>query len=88
MAGIAQREGFIWTPDDDIDLLSVDVDIDASEEEVKGMIGINKAGREWLRGETTLSEYCDKLQLFGTPDPYELVGEFLDHTELIMRHGL
>jgi hypothetical protein len=88
MSVIAQREGFIWTPDDEIDLLSVEVDLDASEEEVKGMININKAGREWLNGQITLSEYCDKLQHFGISNPYELVGEFLNHTELIMRNGL
>ncbi|MTJ11494.1 hypothetical protein FJR11_02555 [Anabaena sp. UHCC 0187] len=88
MSGIAQREGFIWTPDDDIDLLSVEIDADADDAEFAGMIGINKAGREFLENDISLTDYCDKLQLFGIPDPYELVGEFLDHTEMIMRYGL
>ena len=88
MSQIAQREGFIWIPEDDIDLLSVEIDVDASDEEFNGMIGINKAGREWLENDISLRDYCDKLQLFGIPDPYELVGEFSEHTELIMRHGL
>jgi hypothetical protein len=88
MTGIAEREGIIWTPDDDIDLLSVEIDFDASDEEFNGMIGINKAGREWLQNDISLSDYCDKLQSFSIPNPYELVGEFLDHTELIMRYGL
>ncbi|MBE9202138.1 MULTISPECIES: hypothetical protein [unclassified Nodularia (in: cyanobacteria)] len=88
MTGIAEREGRIWVPDDEIDLLSVDIDFDATGEEFDGMIGINKAGREWLQNQISLRDYCDKLQLFGIPDPYQLVGEFCDHTELIMRAGL
>ncbi|MBJ7298549.1 MAG: hypothetical protein JHC73_20140 [Dolichospermum sp.] len=88
MSQIAQREGFIWIPKDDIDLLSVEIDLDASDEEFNGMIGINKAGREWLQNDISLEDYCDKLELFGILDPYELVGEFLEHTELIMRYGL
>jgi hypothetical protein len=88
MSQIAEREGFIWIPQDDIDLLSVEIDVDASDEEFNGMIGINKAGREWLQNDISLHDYCDKLQLFGIIDPYELVGEFLEHTELIMRYGL
>jgi hypothetical protein len=88
MSEIAQREGFIWVPDDDIDLISVEIDIDADDSEFDNMIGINKASREWLQSEITLSEYCDKLLFYDVPNPYELVGEFLNHTELIMRHGL
>ncbi|WP_193196414.1 hypothetical protein [Nostoc sp. MG11] len=43
---IAQREGFLWVPGDDIDLLAVEIDVDASDEEFAGMIGCNKAARE------------------------------------------
>ncbi|MBK1987311.1 hypothetical protein A0J48_007140 [Sphaerospermopsis aphanizomenoides BCCUSP55] len=88
MSEIAQREGYIWVPDDDIDLLSVDIDVDASDEEFQNMMGINKAGRQWLNSDISLRDYCDKLQFFDIPNPYELVGEFLNHTELIMRAGL
>ena len=88
MSRIAQREGLIWVPEDDIDLLSVEIDTDAGDEEFNGMIGINKAGREFLQNDISLRDYCDKIQFFGIADPYELVGEFLDHTELIMRCGL
>lgn len=88
MSEIAQREGFIWVPDDEIDLLAVEIDADATDAEFNGMIGINKAGREWLQNKISLRDYCDKLQLCGISNPYELVGEFLDHTELIMRNGL
>jgi hypothetical protein len=34
------------------------------------------------------SDYCDILELNDIPNPFELVGEFCDHTELIMRVGL
>ncbi|MGI2909045.1 hypothetical protein [Tolypothrix sp. VBCCA 56010] len=85
---IAQREGFIWVPDDDIDLLAVEIDIDASDEEFAGMIGCNKAAKEWLENKITLSDYCDKLQLYGVKDPFEIVGEFCDHVELIMHRGI
>jgi len=88
MSEIAQREGFIWVPDDDIDLLSVEIDVDANDDEFNNMIGINKASREWLDNQITLRDYCDKLQLHDVLNPYELVGEFLGHTELIMRSGL
>lgn len=85
---IAQREGFLWVPDDDIDLLAVEIDVDASEEEFTGMIQINKAAREWLDNQISLADYCDKLQLYGVKDPFEIVGEFFDHVELIMYRGV
>ncbi|MDZ8108991.1 MAG: hypothetical protein RM338_25665 [Nostoc sp. DedQUE12a] len=85
---IAQREGFLWTPDDDIDLLAVEIDVDASDEEFAGMIGCNKAAREWLENRISLADYCDKLQLHGVPDPLEIVGDFFDHVELMMYRGV
>ncbi|MEH2351938.1 hypothetical protein [Nostoc sp.] len=85
---IAQREGFLWVPDDDIDLLAVEIDADASDEEFAGMIGCNKAAREWLENRISLADYCDKLQLHGVKNPLEIVGEFFDHVELIMYRGV
>ncbi|WP_029635972.1 hypothetical protein [[Scytonema hofmanni] UTEX B 1581] len=85
---IAQREGLLWVPDDDIDLLAVEIDVDASDEEFAGMIGCNKAAREWLENQISTADYCDKLQLYGVKDPYEIVGEFCDHIELIMYRGV
>lgn len=85
---IAQRTGIIWTPQDNIDLLAVGLDIDHDESDVLAMININQAARDWLNGEISLSDYCDILQINGIPDPFEIVGEFCDHTELIMRAGL
>jgi hypothetical protein len=85
---IAQREGLLWVPDDDIDLLAVEVDVDASDEEFVGMIGCNKAAREWLENQISTADYCDKLQLHGIKDPLEIVGEFCDHIELIMYRGV
>ena len=85
---IAQREGFLWVPDDDIDLLAVEIDVDASDEEFAGMIGCNKAAREYLENQISLSDYCDKLQLNGVQNPYEIVGEFCNHIELIMYRGV
>lgn len=85
---IAQREGFLWVPGDDIDLLAVEIDVDASDEEFAGMIGCNKAAREYLENQISLSDYCDKLQLHGVEDPLEIVGDFFDHVELIMYRGV
>lgn len=85
---IAQREGLIWVPEDDIDLLAVEIDVNATDEEFAGMIGCNKASREWLDNQISLSDYCDKLQLYGVQNPYEIVGEFCDHVGLIMYQGL
>lgn len=87
MSEIAQREGFLWIPEDDIDLLAVEVDHDASDDEFWGMIRCNQAAREWLQNDISLADYCDKLQLNGIPDPFEIVGEFCRHTELIMLKG-
>jgi hypothetical protein len=88
MGGIAERTGILWVPDDDIDLLSVGLDIEHDTADIKSMLNINQAGRDWLDGKISLSDYCDILQLNNIPDPYELVGEFCDHTELIMKMGL
>ncbi len=87
-SSIAQREGFLWVPEDDIDLLAVEIDVDASDEEFAGMIGCNKAAREWLDNQISLADYCDKLQFHGVQNPYEIVGDFCDHVELIMLRGL
>lgn len=85
MSQIAQRTGIIWTPQDDIDLLAVSADADA---DFLGMININQAARDWLDNKISLSDYCDILQMNGIPNPFELVDEFCEHTELIMRVGL
>ncbi|MCM0591345.1 MAG: hypothetical protein KA716_31850 [Gloeotrichia echinulata DEX184] len=85
---IAQKEGFIWIPEDDIDLLAVEIDVDATDEEFAGMIGCNKAAREWLDNQISLTDYCDKLQFYGVHNPYEIVGDFCHHVELIMHQGL
>jgi hypothetical protein len=88
MSQIAQRTGIIWTPQDDIDLLAVGLDGEYDDADLLGMININQAARDWLDNKISLSDYCDILELNDIPDPFELVGEFCDHTELIMRVGL
>ncbi|MTJ12350.1 hypothetical protein FJR11_07020 [Anabaena sp. UHCC 0187] len=85
---IAQRTGMIWSPADDIDLLAVSVANDDGDAEIRAMLNINQAARDWLNGTISLMDYCDILQINDIPDPYEIVGEFCDHTELIMRAGL
>ncbi|RUS93769.1 hypothetical protein DSM107003_42700 [Trichormus variabilis SAG 1403-4b] len=86
--GIAERTGIIWVPEDDIDLLAVGLDEDYDDSDVQSMININQAGRDWLDNKISLSDYCDILEANNIPDPFELVGEFCEHTELIMRAGL
>jgi hypothetical protein len=88
MSQIAQRTGIIWTPQDDIDLLAVGLDCEYDDADFLAMIQINQAARDWLDNKISLSDYCDILQLNGIPDPFELVSEFCEHTELIMRAGL
>ncbi|MGM3305102.1 hypothetical protein ACSQ6I_03805 [Anabaena sp. WFMT] len=88
MSSIAERTGIIWVPEDDIDLLAVGLDDEYNESDFLAMLNINQAGRDWLDGKISLMDYCDILQSNDIPDPYELVGEFCDHTELIMRAGL
>ena len=86
--GIAERTGIIWVPDDDIDLLSVGLGDEYDQADVIGMININQAGRDWLNNAIGIMDYCDILQENGIADPYEIVGEFCDHTELIIKAGL
>lgn len=88
MSKIAQRTGIIWTPQDDIDLLAVGLDCEHDDAEFLGMININEAARSWLDNKISLSDYCDILQMNGIPDPFEIVGEFCEHTELIMSVGV
>ncbi|BAZ66269.1 hypothetical protein ACE1AT_13925 [Pelatocladus sp. BLCC-F211] len=87
MSKIAQRTEIIWTPDDPLDLLAVDVDGNCSETEFLGMLAINQAGRDWLTGKIDTVEYLDKLEFYGIPDPFEILDEFADHVELVISHG-
>lgn len=87
MSKIAERTGIIWTPDDPLDLLSVDVDGNCSEDEFQGMIAINRAGRDWLTGKIDIVEYLDKLEYYGIPNPFEIVDDFADHVEFVISHG-
>jgi hypothetical protein len=87
MSRIAERTGIIWTPDDPLDLLSVSVDGEASEADVRGMLAINQAGRDWLTGKIGIVEYLEKLEYYGIPDPFEIVDEFADHVEFVISHG-
>jgi hypothetical protein len=85
---IAQRIGVIWTPQDDVDLLCVGLDSEHDDADFWGMINANKAARDWLDGKISISDYCDILQINGISDPFEIIGNFCDHTELIMSAGL
>ncbi|MBE9054171.1 hypothetical protein IQ243_28025 [Nostocales cyanobacterium LEGE 11386] len=87
MSKIAERTGVIWTPDDALDLLSVDVDGNCSQEEFWGMVAINQAGRDWLTGKIDIVEYLDKLEYYGVPNPFEIVDEFAEHVEFVISHA-
>lgn len=89
MTAIAERVGRIWTPQDDIDLLAVSIDSeDTSESAIQAMIAINQAARDWLDNKISTSDYCDILEYNGVSNPFEIVGEFCEHTELIILKGL
>ena len=83
MSKIAERTGIIWVPDDALDLLSVSVDGQASDEEFRGMLAINQAGRDWLTGRIDIVEYLDRLECYGIPNPFELLDEFAEHIEFV-----
>lgn len=87
MSKIAERTGIIWTPDDSLDLLSVDVDGNCSESEFQGMLAINQAGRDWLTGEIDIVEYLDRLEHYGILNPFEIVDEFADHVDFVIDHA-
>jgi hypothetical protein len=87
MSKIAERTGVIWTPSDTLDLLSVDVDGTCSDEEFKGMLAINQAGRDWLTGKIDTLEYLDKLEYYGIRNPFEMLDEFADHVDFVISHG-
>lgn len=87
MSKIAERTGIIWTPDDPLDLLSVDVHGNCSESEFQGMLAINQAGRDWLVGKIDIITYLDKLEHYGIPDPFEIVDEFADHVDFVIDHA-
>ncbi|MCC5641073.1 hypothetical protein LC593_35660 [Nostoc sp. CHAB 5844] len=87
MSKIAERTGLIWTPDDALNLLSVDVDGNCSEAEFQGMLAINQAGRDWLVGKIDIIEYLDKLEYYGVPNPFEILDEFADHVDFVISHG-
>lgn len=87
MSKIAERTGIIWTPDDALDLLSVDIDGEASESDFQGMMAVNQAGRDWLTGKIDAVEYLDKLEHYGISNPFEMLDEFSDHVDFIYSHG-
>jgi len=84
---IAERAGFVWSPDDPLDLLSVSVDGICTAFEWEGMLAINKAGRDWLGFKITTEQYLEILHGWGIVDPYELLNEFSDHVEAILACG-
>ena len=87
MSRIAERSGIIWVPDDPLDLLSVQIDGDASLDEFKGMLAINQAGRDWLIGKIGITEYLDKLEHYGIPNPFEFLDEFAEHVDFVISHA-
>ena len=87
MSRIAERSGIIWTPEDPLDLLAVDVRGEASESDFWGMVAINTAGRNWLNGQLDTETYCDTLEHYGIIDPYAYLEEYSEHIDFIISHG-
>ncbi|MBD2243218.1 hypothetical protein [Nostoc sp. FACHB-888] len=87
MSRIAERIGLIWTPEDPLDFLAVDVEGNCCDAEFQGMIAINQAGRDWLTGKIDIIEYLDKLEYYGIPNPFEIVDEFADHIDFVISHS-
>lgn len=81
---IAQRTGVIWIPSDIVDLFTVSVEGNVSEEEFQGMLNINKAARLFTDGCIDGEEYLDRVEYYGIKEPWEIVGESLEHLELIL----
>lgn len=86
MSQIAARNNCLWTPDDLLDLLSVEVDGESIDSDFQGMITINKSGRLWLNGELDTATYYEVLDHFGI-NPLEFVGEVEEHVDYLISHG-
>lgn len=87
-SAIAQRSGIIWTPPDLIDLLAVSIDGTASNEEFWGMVRINQAARDLLKGDMLLDTYLDYLEYEGIREPQEIWNECVQHIEMLTGHDL
>lgn len=81
---IAADNGFLWTPPDLDDLLTVSVDGDADNSTVQGMLVINGAASQWLTGNLDDYTYFELLDHFGI-DPLRFVAEVEEHVDLLKR---
>jgi hypothetical protein len=86
MSQLAERIGILWTPPSLLDLLIVSVDGECTEADFQGMLDINTAARDWLRGTSDLDRYFDTLADHGV-DPYDFVGEVAEHVDYLESHG-
>lgn len=82
-SSIAARSGGVWTPPDLIDLLAVSIDGTSSSEELEGMLRINQAARDLLRGDMLLDTYLDYLENEGIREPQEIWNEAVEHVEFL-----
>lgn len=73
----------IWTPGDPLDLITVEVGATASDQEIRGMLAINQAARNFVDGIIDPIEYLDKLEHFGIVEPLEFLNEFVEHIEFV-----
>lgn len=81
---IASDNNLLWTPPDVYDLLTVSVDGQADNSTVEGMLVVNAAANQWLRGAIDDYTYFELLDHYGI-DPLTFVGEVEEHLELLMR---
>jgi hypothetical protein len=81
---IASDNNLLWVPQDIGDLLTVTVDGAADNTTVQGMLAVNAATEQWLRGEIDDNYYFDLLAQYEI-HPNEFVGEVEEHIELLMR---
>lgn len=83
---IASDNNLLWLPEDISDLLTVSVDVGASDSTEEGMCVINNAASQWTSGEIDDYTYFELLDHFGI-DPYRFVGEVEEHLQLIMNQS-
>jgi hypothetical protein len=86
MSRIAERSGILWTPDDLLDLISVEVDGEADQSAIQGMHLINQSGRNWLDNQLDTETYLDVLASCGL-DPYAFLDEAVEHVDYLESHG-
>ncbi|MBC1238705.1 hypothetical protein [Nostoc sp. 2RC] len=75
----------LWIPPHADELLVVTVDAGASDTDFEGMLLVNQAANDWLRGRLDTGTYFDMLDHVGI-DPLNFVTEVEEHVNLLVSH--